>query len=281
MPNNMMLTKDEKEMLKKTYWYSLGTFMSSCQVIMQARTFACMMQPGLEKWYKDDPEAYREAFSRHANEYFNTHQVMVSLLGGVGLALEKERYEHGTVDGGTISGIKASLMGPTAGIGDSFFFNCFRVIVAGIAISLSANGNLMGPLFFLLVYGGGLLLVKYYAVVAGYKYGTSLITTAFESGAVQMITEAACSLGAIMVGALIAGNVKVAVKLVPNVFGATVDIQAMLDTIMPGLLSLLLWWACYKTLQKGMSPIKLIFIIMGVCIVLSFFGILQFYSGSF
>lgn len=89
-----------------------------------------------------------------------------------------------------------------------------------------------------------------------------------------MITDAACSMGAIMVGALIAGNVKVGIKWVPNVFGATVDIQAMLDTIMPGLLAIVLWWVCYKSLQKGLSPIKLIFVIMGVCILLSFFGIL-------
>ncbi len=267
-------TVEEKKMLNKTFLYSLGTFMSSNQMIMQARTFACMMQPGLEKWYKDDREAYLEAFKRHANEFFNTHQIMVGLLGGVGLALEKERYETGGIDGSTISSIKASLMGPTAGIGDSIFFNAYRVIIAGVAISLSVGGNILGPLFFVLGYGGGLMVIKYYAVMAGYKYGTSLITTAFKSGAVQMITEAATSMGAIMIGALVATNIKVNIKLIPNIFGATVEIQGLLDAIMPGILSLALWWVVYKSLQKGYTPIRMIFTILLACIVLAFFGVL-------
>lgn len=273
MSNTFNFTPEEKQMLKKTYLYSLGTFMSSCQVIMQSRCYAMMMSPGLEVWYKDDKEAFTEAFSRHANEYFNTHQIMVGLLGGMGLALEKERYERGTIDGGTISSIKASLMGPTAGIGDSIFFNCVRVILAGIAIQLAADGNILGPLFFFLTFGVGQMIIKYYAVCIGYKYGTSLINSMFESGAVQLITEAACALGGIMVGALVASNVKVNLKWVPNVFGATVDIQALLDSIMPGILSLALWYLTYKGLNKGLSPIKLIFIIMAACIVASFFGV--------
>lgn len=43
---------------------------------------------------------------------------------------------------------------------------------------------------------------------------------------------------------------------------------------MPGLLSLVLWWGSYKALQKGLTPVKLIFIIMGGCILLSLVGIL-------
>ena len=35
----------------------------------------------------------------------------------------------------------SSFMGPTAGIGDAFFFNCLRVIAAGIAIGLCSQAN--------------------------------------------------------------------------------------------------------------------------------------------
>lgn len=73
-------------------------------------------------------------------------------------------------------------MGPTAGIGDSFFFNCYRVIIAGLCIGLSANGSLLGVILFVLLYGGLLLVYKYIFLTAGYRYGTSLITEAFERG---------------------------------------------------------------------------------------------------
>ena len=49
-----------------------------------------------------------------------------------------------SVDDDTIENIKVALMGPTAGIGDAFFFNCVRVIAAGIGIGLCAEGNLLG-----------------------------------------------------------------------------------------------------------------------------------------
>ena len=44
--------------------------------------------------------------------------------------------------------------------------------------------------------------------------------------------------------------------------------------VMPGILSLMLWWFCLKVLKKGFSPIKLIFSIMGGCLLLAFLGIL-------
>ena len=139
--------------------------------------------------------------------------------------------------------------------------------------SLAAGGNILGPIFFAVTFAGGRMLSSYVLLYIGYNSGTSFITKAFESGAVRLITDAASAMGAMMVGALVATNVNVKLVWVPNVFGATVDIQAILDSIMPGLLSLALWTVCIQFIKKGTSPIKIIFIIIIVCIILSFFGI--------
>ena len=257
------LTPEERKMLNKSFYFSLGTNMASSKVSQQSKCFAMAMYPGLEMFY-DDPEDRKKAFYRHAGEFFNTHQVFLGLLVGIALAMEKQQAEHPEEDiTETISTLKASLMGPTAGIGDSFFFNCYRVIIAGLCIGLSANGSLLGVILFVLLYGGLLLVYKY-----------SLITEAFERGIVPLITEAAGILGAIMVGALIAQNVSIKIALQPVIGGAAIDFQGMLDSIMPGLLSLLLWGWSFSWVQKGWSPTKLIFLIMGGCIVLAFFGIL-------
>ena len=257
------LTPEERKMLNKSFYFSLGTNMASSKVSQQSKCFAMAMAPGLEMFY-DDPEDRRKAFYRHAGEFFNTHQVFLGLLVGISLAMEKQQAEHPEDD----------ITGPTAGIGDSFFFNCYRVIIAGLCIGLSANGSLLGVILFVLLYGCLLLVYKYIFLTAGYRYGTSLITEAFERGIVPLITEAAGILGAIMVGALIAQNVSIKIALQPVIGGATIDFQGMLDSIMPGLLSLLLWGWSFSQVQKGWSPTKLIFMIMGACIVLAFFGIL-------
>ena len=268
------LTSEERKMLNKSFYFSLGTNMASSKVSQQSKCFAMAMYPGIEMFYKD-PEDRKKAFYRHAGEFFNTHQVFLGLLVGICLAMEKQQAEHPEQDiTETISALKASLMGPTAGIGDSFFFNCYRVIIAGLCIGLSANGSLLGVILFVLLYGCMLLVYKYLFLTAGYRYGTSLITEAFERGIVPLITEAAGLLGAIMVGALIAQNVSISIGLQPVIGGASIDFQGMLDSIMPGVLSLLLWGWSFSRIQKGWSATKLIFMIMGACVVLAFFGIL-------
>jgi mannose/fructose/N-acetylgalactosamine-specific phosphotransferase system component IID len=271
------LSQEEKKMLHKAFYYSWGTNMASSKVSMQSKCFAMAVKQGLDVFYKDDPEGERKAFYRHASEFFNTHQVFLGLLVGICLAMEKrnaEAIKKGEPDiGETISTMKASLMGPTAGIGDSFFFNCFRVIIAGLCIGLSSDGSPLGVILFILLYGCVLMVCKYQFLKAGYVYGTTLISDMYEKGIVPIITEAAGLLGAIMVGALIASNVTVTVALAPTIGGATVNFQEMLDNIMPGLLSLILWGWSFSRIQKGWSATKLIFVIMGGCIVLALFHI--------
>lgn len=265
--------KEEKSMLRKAFYYSLGTNMASSKVSMQSKCFAMAMSPGLDVFYKNNPEGKKKAFYRHASEFFNTHQVFLGLLVGIALAMEKKNAEGNEDLDETISSLKASLMGPTAGIGDSFFFNCYRVIVAGICIGLCAGGSLVGVIGFVLFYGCALLLYKWLFLCAGYKYGTTLISAAFEKGIIPLLTEAAGMLGAIMVGALVASNVVVKVALEPVIGEISVSFQGMLDAICPGLLSIILWGWAFSRIQKSWSPTKLIFVIMGACIVFALFGI--------
>ena len=217
---------------------------TTSNVVGQGRAMVLSTAPVIEKYYQDD-EAKKEALTRHASEYINTNQTMYGLLAGIACAMEKERAEKGNVDPGTITSVIASLMGPLAGIGDSFFFNCVRVIVAGIAIGIAADGNLLGPLLFVALFGFGLLALKYVLFMTGYRTGTSLIDQASESGIISMLMEVAGILGAMMVGVLIASNIKINIALAPVVNGAEINIQGILDNVMPCLLSLVLWWGSY------------------------------------
>ena len=57
-----------------------------------------------------------------------------------------ENFEVGTIDS-----IKTSLMGPLAGLGDSFFWGTLRLIATGVGTSLALQGNVLGPILFLLI----------------------------------------------------------------------------------------------------------------------------------
>lgn len=271
--NQTAISAEEKKLLNKCYWGSLSCMRTTSNVTGQGRAMVLSTAPIIEKYYPDE-ESKKEALSRHASEFINTNQTMFGLLAGIACAMEKERGEKGNVEAGTITSVIASLMGPLAGVGDSFFFNCVRVIVAGIAIGIASSGNVLGPILFVLLFGFGLLALKHFLFMTGYRTGTTLIDQASESGVISMLMEAAGVLGAMMVGVLIASNVSINIALAPVVNGAEINVQAILDSIMPGILSIGLWWGSYKALQKGLTPVKLIFIIMGGCIVLSLFGIL-------
>jgi len=270
----MKIAPDDKKVLNKSFFYCLQNFLGPNDIVKQGRTFALSILPGLKAWSTDKEDA-RKAFERTADQFFNTNAVFFPLHTGITLAMEKQRIQtKGELSEEMISGVNAALQGPTAAIGDSIVFNCYRVIIAGIAIELAAGGNLLGPLFFLLFYGLGQIIMKWFMLKLGFVYGNTIVSKAFNQGIIPLLTEAASILGGVMIGVILASRISLEVTLVPNIFGATVDIQALLDTLMPGLLSLVLWWFSFKALKKGWSPIRLIFTIMIGCIILTFFGIL-------
>lgn len=275
MANKLDISKEERALLNKTFIRSLSCKVGSTQVVSTGTGFARILKPALDTYNKDNPEEVHETYMRHMNEYFNTNAVFWDLIMGIVMAMEKKRADSRgeMVSSQAISSVKASLMGPTAGIGDSFFFNCVRVIVAGICIGLASTGTILAPILFILLYNGIEYGCRYLCLTYGYKFGESIVDMAFSKGLIPLLTDAAGVLGSIMVGCLIAGNVRVPLALTISVGGAQVVLLDILNAILPGLLPLLLWWVVFKILQKGTSPIKIIFAIMIGSILLAAVGI--------
>jgi mannose/fructose/N-acetylgalactosamine-specific phosphotransferase system component IID len=240
-------------------------------VKMEGNAFALTMAPALEELYEDKEER-KEALKRH-DGFFNTHAVMFSLIAGITYALEKQKKTTGSVDDETIENIKVSLMGPTAGIGDAFFFNCLRIIAAGIAIGLCSQGNVLGVLLFILIYGASQIVARWYLLRMGYSYGTSFIDSIFESGLMEALTKSAGVMGITMVGAMVASSVNVKLAWTIVVGQTSVVVLDIINSIMPGLLSILLVFGLMKLIKKGYKPVTLVFGILIISIVLAFFGI--------
>ena len=274
------LSAEEKKMLRKASFRTLRTNTGGNKLVGSGRAFAQTMWPALDLYYKDK-ERRNKAFERHTGEFFNSHTIGTSLVEGISLAMEKqnaEMPEDQNMDA-AISGVKASLMGPLAGIGDSLFQNVVRVVIAGICIGIgSETGNPLAFFLFLLLNGGINLTLKLLGLRYGFIYGVDFVNKAFSEGLIPLITRAGSILGSIMVGALIGQQVKLS-TIVKYVLGSgetakEVVIQDILDGIMPGLLPLLLFTLVMWLLQKKkVNSNVLIFGMMGVFIILSFLHI--------
>ena len=165
------VSREEKKMLRSVFLRSFTLYTSVTPAKQGASGFCYSMIPFINRFYKDDPEGKKEAMARHIS-YFNTTVPMSTFIMGLCGAMEKENSENKDFDAGSINPIKTSLMGPLAGIGDSIFWGVWRVICAGIAISMAQAGNVLAPLVFLLLFNIPSNVVRYYGTFLGYSLGS-------------------------------------------------------------------------------------------------------------
>ncbi len=273
---------------------------------MQNGGWAYTLIPALRKLYpkKEDLKA---ALKRHL-VFFNTHPYLASPIIGVTLALEEDRANGAEVDDTAIQGVKVGMMGPLAGVGDPVFWYTVRPIVGALGASLAINGNLMGPILFFVLWNIIRIAFLWYTQEFGYKAG-SKITEDTSGGLLQNVTRGASMMGMFVIGALIERwvniNFKPVVSKVPLQKGAYIDwgslphgsqgiktalmqwnmgnglaldkykvttLQNNLDSLIPGLVALLLTFLCMWLLKKKVSPV---WIILGIFVV----GILGHIAG--
>jgi PTS system mannose-specific IID component len=267
-------TPEEKAILRKIFFRSHRCFMMFSMAKMEANCFTMCMQPVIESLYPDDKEEQRRSYLRH-QAFFNTHTNPFTFIAGLTYAMEKER-KQGKVDEATIDNVKAALMGPTAGMFDSFWFNAVRVISAGIAIGLCSQGNFLGTILFVLLYGVTQSISKWYLLQAGYNLGTSFIDTVFNSGLVNVLTKCASVVGLTMVGAMTANMVNVPLNWVINTTGkegGEVVVSNIVNSIFPGLLGVILLFVLVRLIKKGYRPTQLIAGIFVLALVGALLGI--------
>ena len=244
-----------KEVFKKTFWRTFPLQACFCYERMQNVGFAYQMVPALKKLYPDKEEASK-ALKRHL-AIFNTTPCVVPFITGASIAMEekfKKARENGEeCDEESINAVKTALMGPLAGIGDSFFWGTLRIIAAGIGASLAAQGSILGAVLFFLMYNIPQLFVRYQGLKLGYKSGVSFLENMSQWGVIALLTEVAKILGLVVVGSMCASMVALSTPLVISMDGADVVIQDIFNSILPNILPLGLTFVIYKLLQKGIK----------------------------
>ncbi|MFZ2669332.1 MAG: PTS system mannose/fructose/sorbose family transporter subunit IID [Streptococcus suis] len=291
---------------KKVWWRSTFLQGSWNYERMQNLGWAYAMIPAIKKLYtkKEDQAA---ALERHL-EFFNTHPYVASPILGVTLALEEERANGAEIDDKAIQGVKIGMMGPLAGIGDPVFWFTVRPILGALGASLAMTGNIVGPLLFFIGWNAIRMAFLWYTQEFGYKAGSE-ITKDMSGGILQDITKGASILGMFILAVLVQRWVSInfSVNLpakqlsegayivfpegtvtgteLKGILGQALSgfsleptqaqtLQGQLDSLIPGLMGLLLTFLCMYLLKKKVTPITMIIGLFIVGILARFFGIM-------
>ena len=227
------------------------------------------MLPALQKIYTN-PEDLKEACKRHL-EFFNTTPQLATLILGISAAMEESNANDPEFDTESINNVKVSLMGPLAGIGDSFIWGTLRIIATGVGLSLANQGNILGPILFLLIFNIPAQGLRYYLMNAGYKLGSGFLAKIQQNGLMSKLTYAASVLGLMVVGGMTAENVSISF---PLKFGSGNE-ATTLNSVLPGLMPLLFTLLVYYLLKKkNVKTTTLLLICVVIGLVGAFFGIL-------
>ena len=297
-----------KEARKKVWWRHQFLQGSWNYERMQNGGWAYSIIPAIKELYTEKEDQV-EALKRHL-EFYNTHPYVSSPVMGVTLAMEEERAAGTHIDDAAIQGVKVGMMGPLAGVGDPVFWFTLRPILGALGASFALSGSIVGPLLFFVLWNVIRMVFEWKTQEMGYKAGNE-ITKDLSGGLLGRITLMASILGMFIIGALVQRwvsiNFAVKVAEITQQPGSYIDwaalpagaegiqqalkqfsaigptaldpikvttLQQNLDSLIPGLVPLLLTLGICKLLKKNVSPIVIILALFAIGIVARYFHIM-------
>ncbi len=108
----------------------------------------------------------------------------------------------------------------------------------------------------------------------GYKLGTDILDQLEDSNILQRITSAAKIVGMTVAGAMISMLVNIQTPIIITFGEGNVELQPILDQVLPNLLPLALLFGVYSLLKKKISPIIIMLVIMLLGVLGARFGFL-------
>ena len=279
-----------KAVLNKMVWRSLNLQASFNYERMQAAGWLWGILPGLEAIHTNKDDLSTAMINNL--EFFNTHPFVVTFIMGIVLSMEQQK-----ADINSIRAVRVAAMGPLGGIGDALFWFTLIPITAGITANLAIDGNLVGPILFFIITFGVQMALRYWLMYWSYDMGTKAIEVLTANA--REFTHAASMLGVFVVGALtcnygatklgmvipngqtaekvkqlVIENGNIVEKEVEQLKDVFINIQELLDGILPALIPLGLTLMCYTLIKKkNWSPTKCIMLLLVIGIVGCVFGI--------
>ena len=252
----------DKKTLNKMVWLSCFLQASFNYERMQACGWLWGMLPGLQKIHTNKEDL--KASMAHNLDFLNTHPFLVTFVMGIVLSLEQNK-----ADTATIRSVRISAAGPLGGIGDALFWLTLVPITAGLPANMAMEGQIIGAVLFLIIFNAVQFAVRFGLMYWSYGLGTKAVTLLTSSA--KEFTRAASILGIFVVGGLIANYGGTSLRIV--VGDPAINIQGLLDGVLPKLIPLLITLGIYVLIKKGWTPVKCIILILVVGILGCAFGI--------
>lgn len=263
-----------KKLSKKTlngsfwrWWY--GNLTCFSQEHMQTFGYMWSMLPIIKELYETKEEQCEKMTAYYP--FFNTEPQIGCIVVGITAGLEEARANGAEgIDDEMINGIRAGLMGPLAGIGDSLIVGTYIPILLGIALGFAEGGSVLGPLFYIIVWNVTSTWFQYFVYMKGYELGGSAVELLVGDKATAF-RESVIVMGQVIVGSMAATwvNVTTPIQIATDSTGAPVMLMDKLNGAFPGVLTCLFvlfaWWLMAK---KNMTPIKVLFLFVAI----GFFG---------
>ena len=266
----------EKKLTKKTLtksfhnWY-YGNLTCFSQEHMQTFGYLCSMLPIVNELYNQKQDKAKAMQTYTA--FFNTEPQIGSVIVGMTAGLEEARANGEDVDDETINGLRAGLMGPLAGIGDSLVVGTVIPILLGVALGMSSGGSPLGAIFYIIVWNLFAYFGMKFLYFKGYELGGKAVDFLVGPQG-EALRESITMLGGIVIGAVAATWVGVTTNFTLTAQGAKepyLELQKTLDSVYPGFLTAAFIMLCWYLLaKKKMSPIK----VMLLLVVIAFVGVL-------
>ncbi|EAX9486696.1 PTS system mannose/fructose/sorbose family transporter subunit IID [Salmonella enterica subsp. enterica serovar Isangi] len=257
--------------LRRVFWRSFQMEFSWNYERQMNLAFVYALIPVLKKLYPNKVEL-SAALKRHM-VFFNTTPHLVTMILGIVIAMEEKYSRSPDIGSSSIDNVKASLMGPLAGIGDSFFWGTLRLVATGVGTSLALQGNILGPILFLLIFNIPHITARYICTRLGYFLGTGVLQRIQKSGMMEGLTFGASIIGLMVIGAMTASMIDIKIPVSIGSAGTKINIQDVLNDIMPCLLPLSGFGIVYWLLGKDAKPLSIIAGMVIVGVIGSFIGV--------
>ena len=270
------MKKVSKKTLNSSFWrWWYGNLTCFSHEHMQTFGYMWSMLPIIKELYPTHEEQCEKMQTYYP--FFNTEPQIGCIVVGITAGLEEARANGADgIDDEMINGIRAGLMGPLAGIGDSLIVGTYIPILLGIALGFAEGGSAIGPIFYIVVWNATSIWFQHYIYFLGYNLGGSAVellvgdrATAFRNAVITM--------GQVIVGAMAASWVAISTNIViaQDSTGADITLGSKLDGAYPKLLTCLFVLLCwYLMAKKGMSPVKCLLLMVVVGFVGSVVGLL-------
>jgi mannose PTS system EIID component len=250
--NDQVLTKKDLWRAMRRHYLAISTYNYDSGF---AATLVWELFPALSKIYKDDPDGLQESIDNQF-KFYNCNPWVSPIITGATLAIE-EKGKNKSLQ--AVQDLKAALMGPFSGIGDTLIWVLFPTVLGAIAASMGKHGSSIGMWIYATIYILFFFLRSFLYNV-GYQSGTSLMTN--MSDKLSALTDAVSVLGIAVIGAIVPSTVNFKLALKFSQSGVSLTGQQILDQLMPGLMPVLLTWLLYWMLKKGHKMTTLILMVI-------------------